>query len=265
MTTSSNNSDRGLPIQPRGADATGSNLADAVRAWIESPAAASRSGVEPRYFASTLNMLPGVTLPLRSMLVGGVGAQDRQLLISPVATHAEQAALGAGPLTLLAPSLLHHLQLQPAIERYRPVALWGPPGLAEKKPNLAPMLTFGRDPWPYDDLLSYVVVEGAPRRNEVVFFHRPSRTIYTADLFFNLQQPQGLLRSIPLRLMGVYRRFGVSKLWKRWVTDRAAFGRSLDQILAWDFDRVVMSHGDPLDEHAHDRCEIALRELALID
>jgi len=263
MTTPSNNSDRGLPIRPRG---TGSDLADAVRSWTEA-APPPRTSVEPapRCFESTLQMLPGVTLPLRSMLVGGTGSQDRQLLISPVATRDEQAALGTGPLTLVAPSLLHHLHLQTAIERYRPVTLWGPPGLAEKQPTLAPMLTFGRDPWPYDEQLSYVVVEGAPRRNEVVLFHRPSRTIYTADLFFNIQQPQGLLSSIPLRMMGVYRRFGASKLWKRWVTDRAAFGRSIDQILAWDFERVVMAHGDPLEDDAHDRCEIALRELALID
>lgn len=260
MPTTTNNSDRGLP-STRGPG----ELADAVRSWAESPAglAVSRAP-QARYFDSTMKMLPGVTLPLRSMLVTGATAQDRQLLISPVATSQEAAEIGPGPLSLIAPSLLHHVHLQTAIEHYRPVTLWGPPGLAEHRPSLAPMLVFGRDPWPYEDLLSYVVVEGAPRRNEVVFFHRPSKTVYTADLFFNVQHA-GLLSSLPLRMMGVYQRFGMAKLWKRWVTDREAFGRSIEQILQWDFDRVVMAHGEPLEHDAHDRCEIALRELALID
>ncbi|HEY0194712.1 MAG TPA: hypothetical protein VGC42_26550 [Kofleriaceae bacterium] len=205
-----------------------------------------------------------MTIPVRSMLVDET-ASGGQILISPVATRHEAAEVGTGPVTLVAPSLLHHVHMQEAIERYRPLTMWGPAGLAEKKPALAPMLTFDRDAWPYDDVLSYVVVEGAPRRNEVVFFHRPSKTIYTADLFFNIQQSEGLLSSIPLRLMGIYRRFGMPKMWKHWVVDRAAFGRSIDKILAWDFDRVVMAHGEPLDQDAHDRCEIALRELSLID
>jgi hypothetical protein len=127
------------------------------------------------------------------------------------------------------------------------------------------MRVFGVDAWPHRDLLEVVVIEGAPARNEVVFFHRASRTIYTADLFFNIAKPEGLLTSIACRVMGVHRRFAAAKAWKHWVTDRAAFTRSIEEILAWDFDRIVMSHGEPIDDHAHDRFEIALRELQLLD
>jgi hypothetical protein len=219
---------------------------------------ASRS----RYFDSTLKTLPGVTLPLRSMLITGKG---QQILVSPVGTSDEASAIGTEPLTLVAPSLLHHLHVPAAVERFRPVALWGPPGLPEKLPALGPIRVLGVDPWPHADQLEFVVIEGAPKRNEVVFFHRASRTIYTADLALNIREPAGFLTSLGLRLMGVYRRFGAAKLWRSWVTNRAAFTRSIEAVLAWDFDRIVVAHGEVLESNAREQLEISLRELGLLE
>jgi hypothetical protein len=159
---------------------------------------------------------------------------------------------------------LHHRHLEATIARYRPVALWGPPGLAARCPELGPIHVLGVDPWPHDDQLAFVVVEGAPRRNEVVFFHKPSRTIYTADLFFNIREPEGFLTPLSFRVMGIYRRFATAKMWRRWITDRAAFARSIEKILAWDFDRIVVAHGDAVDQNARILFEAALRELDLI-
>jgi len=229
----------------------------------DNSALSSRATVSSRtyYFDSKLNLLPGVVLPLRSMLIA---ANDRQILVSPVATSEEAAQIGTPPVTLVAPSLLHHLHLEAAIARYRPVALWGPPGLAEKRSELGPVHAFGVDPWPHDDQLGFVVIEGAPKRNEVVFFHRPSRTIYTADLFFNIREPEGFLTPLTFRVMGIHRRFAAAKMWRRWVTDRAAFARSIDKILAWNFDRIVVAHGEPVDQGARVLFEVALRELDLL-
>lgn len=213
------------------------------------------------YFDSKLKLLPGVTIPLRAMMVGN---GERQILISPVGTPAEAAEVEAAPLTVVAPSLLHHLHLETAIERYRPVALWGPPGLAEQHPDLGPVHVLGEDPWPHADQLAFVIVEGAPKRNEVVFFHKASKTIYTADLFFNIREPEGFLTPLTFRLMGIYRRFGAAKMWRHWVTDKAAFQRSIDQILAWDFEQIAVAHGDLVSQNARGQFLAALRELGLI-
>jgi hypothetical protein len=213
------------------------------------------------YFDSKLKLLPGVTIPLRAMMVGN---GERQILISPVGTAAEASEVEGAPLTVVAPSLLHHLHLETAIERYRPVALWGPPGLAEKHPDLGPVHVLGEDPWPHADQLEFVIVEGAPKRNEVVFFHRASKTIYTADLFFNIQEPEGFLTPLTFRLMGIYRRFGAAKMWRHWVTDKPAFQRSIDQILAWDFERIVVAHGEIVTQNARQLFVDSLRELGLI-
>jgi hypothetical protein len=65
---------------------------------------------------------------------------------------------------------------------------------------------------------------------------------------------------LPLRSILV-----AASMWKHWVTDRTAFSRSSEQILAWDFDRIVMAHGTPIEDHARERFEVALRELDLIE
>lgn len=218
-------------------------------------------GSRTYYFDSTLTLFPGVTIPLRSMLVE---ARDHQFLISPVGTGEEAAQIGAPPLTLIAPSLRHHRHLPAAIARYRPVELWGPPGLAEHRPGLGRVYMFGVDAWPYAGELEFVLVGGAPRRNEVVFFHRITRTIYTADLFCNLRDPEGVLAPLAFRMMGIHRRFAAARMWRRWVTDRAAFARSIDEILAWDFDRIVVAHGDVVDDDARGQFCAALRERQLI-
>jgi len=213
------------------------------------------------YLDSTLKLFPGVTIPLRAMMVAN---GERQILISPIGTSEEADQVDATPLTVVAPSLLHHLHLEAAIERYRPVALWGPPGLVEAHPDLGPAHVFGVDPWPHADQLEVEVVAGAPKRNEVVFFHKASRTIYTADLAFNIREPHGFLTPLTFRLMGIYRRFAVAKPWRRWVTDRAAFARSIDRILAWDFERIVVAHGDAVEHNARAQLIAALREVELL-
>lgn len=210
-----------------------------------------------RYFDSELAMLPGVKVPLRSMLVND---GSEKILISPVATSEEHAAIGEDLTTLVVPDLLHHKYLADAIHRYQPATLWAPPGFTDKVPDFAPVRVFGMDTWPHYNALDYVLLEGAPRKNEVVFFHRTSRTLYAADLFFNIREPKGWLTPVTFRMMGVYKRFAVAKIMKRWIKDPAAFRRSIAKMLEWDFERIVVAHGEPVDRDARELAVRALRE-----
>lgn len=212
----------------------------------------------PEYFESSLHVVPGVHVPLRSMFV-----PLRGILISPVGTEMERAVMPQVR-TLVAPSLLHHLHLATAKELAPHAELWGPPGLEDKLEGLGPVKTFGRDVWPYDAELAVEVIEGAPKRNEVVFLHRPTRTLYTADLVFNVHSPSGLLAPLAYRAMGIHDRFAVSRMWRHWVSDRAAFDRSIARVLAWDFDRVAMAHGDIVTSGGRQALIDALRERDLL-
>jgi hypothetical protein len=214
-----------------------------------------------RYFESAMHLVPGATLPLRSMLVASA---REAILISPVGTAEESDAVGSALTTLVAPSLLHHKYLLKAADGLSLREIWTPPGLLQKRPELMEAKVFGVDPWPHGDVLPFVVVEGAPRRNEVVLFHPPTRTIYTADLVLDVLEPEGVLAPLALRAMGVYKRLGMARLWKHWVTDLAAFRRSIEQILAWDFERIAVAHGAIVETHGKQKLFAALRERGLM-
>ena len=87
------------------------------------------------------------------------------------------------------------------------------------------------------------IVRGMPRLNEVAFLHRPSRTLIVTDLVFNLGPEMPFLSRVLLKLNDCDCKFAVSRLLKTTIKDRAAVRKSIDHILSWDFDRIVVSHG----------------------
>jgi hypothetical protein len=228
---------------------------------IREPMSASAPIANIRFFTSELRIIPGVVIPLHSMLVE---TPTKAILVSPVGTPAEMAACEGKHVILVEPSLLHHKRLAKAIQVLEPNELWGPDGFAEKLPEFKDARVFGRDPWPHDDALSFTVIEGAPKRNEVVFFHQPSRTLYTADLAFSIMEPKGLIAPLALRAMGIYKRFAVAKMWKGWVKDKAAFQTSIDRVMAWPFERIAVAHGDIVEGNARQKLFAALRERELV-
>jgi hypothetical protein len=80
--------------------------------------------------------------------------------------------------------------------------------------------------------------------NEVVFFHRPSATLIASDLAFNIRSSSPPLTRLFFRLGGTFGRLSPSLLERLLVRDRTAFRRSLERILEWPFERVVVAHGD---------------------
>lgn len=202
----------------------------------------------------------GVQLPIQMTVVrlpsSGI------LLHSPVpiddALAVELAAIGP-VMQVVAPNLLHHVHLAPCLRRYPAARLYAPEGLARKRPDLpiAGVLA-GDPPAAWAEVLEQRLIEGAPRLNEVVFHHRPSGTLITTDLVFNVQAPRGWATRLALRSFGTLGQLGQSRLWHWWYAqDRAAVRASLARILEWDFERVLMAHGDPIETDARRRLRAA--------
>jgi len=85
------------------------------------------------------------------------------------------------------------------------------------------------------------------RLPEVVLFHRPSRTLVVTDLCFNIHRSSSRVARWFFRANGMWQRFGPSRMIRQLVSDRAAFERSLDHVLRWDFERIVPGHGDVIE------------------
>jgi hypothetical protein len=155
-----------------------------------------------------------------------------------------------GPVrAIVAPNQLHHLFLADWAAAFPGARLFGAPGVAAKQPGLRFEAELGDVPpplWAAD--LDQHLVRGAPSMNEVAFLHRATRTLLLADLAFNVRRSDSLFTRAFMRLNGAWGRFGPSRLMRHVVTrDRDALRASLERILAWDFDRVVVTHGDVLE------------------
>jgi len=83
------------------------------------------------------------------------------------------------------------------------------------------------------------------RLAEVALFHRPSRSLVITDLCFNIQRSPHRVARAFFRANGMWQRFGPSRIIRALaVSSRAELRASLEQLLAWDFDRILPGHGD---------------------
>jgi hypothetical protein len=195
-----------------------------------------------------LRLLPGLDIGTRMAVVrlpgGGV------VLHSPVAADeaTREAVEAIGPVRAIAcPNKVHH-RCAAGWKRIAPDArLLAAPGLPAKRRDLAFDGLLGDDPDPaWGDALATVHVRGIPILEEVAFLHPASRTLLLTDLAFRPTpgSPRGLRRWA--RITRVRGGFGPNAVVRRAVRDRAALRRSLDRVLAWDFDRVTVTHGEVL-------------------
>lgn len=155
-----------------------------------------------------------------------------------------------GPVrALIAPNLLHHLFLAESASAFPRALVFAAPGLREKlgATRIDQVLAEAPPPlWAND--LDQLVVRGAPGLNEVVFLHRASRTLICGDLCFNVRNSSSAFTRVFMRLNSAYGRFGPSRLFRYTVLkDAREMRASIDRILEWDFERVVVAHGEVLE------------------
>ncbi|MFP2932279.1 DUF4336 domain-containing protein, partial [Pyxidicoccus sp. 3LG] len=167
---------------------------------------------------------------------------------SPVRFNPEaRAAVEAlGPVRfLVAPNLMHHLNLQDWAAAYPDAKVAAPAGLRKKRPDLRIDLELGDAPdagWA--GAIDQVLVRGMPKLDEYLFFHRPSRTLLVTDVAFNVHRTGSWFTRTYLKLCRAWQRLAPTLIFRAILKDRAAARASLDKALAWNPERVVVCHGD---------------------
>jgi len=172
----------------------------------------------------------------------------RLLLHSPIAASPElvREVTRLGPVAyLVAPNRFHHLFVGQWQQACPEASVFVAPGLEQKRSDLkiSGVLTDTPEPG-WADTLDQVLLGGFPLANEVVFFHRPSATLIATDLAFNIGSSSPWLTRLVFRVGGAYGRLAPTLLERLFVRDRTAFRHSLESILEWPFDRVVVAHGE---------------------
>jgi hypothetical protein len=149
---------------------------------------------------------------------------------------------------VVAPNRVHHLHAGEVVQCYPEARLWIGPGLERKRPDLKFVAILDDEaPAEWRGQVDQTFFRGRPYENEVVFLHRASRTLIMCDLAFNFGATTALPTRVLMTLIRSYGHFGPSTLDPLLIRDRPAARRSLERILAWDFDRVVVAHGDVLE------------------
>lgn len=182
-------------------------------------------------------------------------------------------ALGGTIKYIAALDIEHHIHLTPWKEAFPDAEIIAPEGLWEKRQSTQVYkdakfehVITKENPHPkiseeFDAEFEMEYVYGHPSK-ELVFFHKPSRTLIEADLLFNLPAreqysktpdgPSGILTKIANTFMSaqppatLHKRFA----WYFLASDKQAFIKSIKRIDQWDFNRLIPCHGDVVESGA---------------
>jgi hypothetical protein len=151
-----------------------------------------------------------------------------------------------GPVqALVAPNAMHHLYLTQNVQAFPQVTVYISPALPAKLKGSFPYEILSDDPpalWRNE--FAQHLVGGMPKLQEVAFVHQASRTLILTDLAFHIRHSDSWFTRLFMRLNGAYGHFGPSRIFRTLVKDRVAFRSSLDHLQGWDFDRIIVTHGD---------------------
>jgi hypothetical protein len=163
---------------------------------------------------------------------------------------------------IVAPSTVHHLFVASAQQAFPAARTYAIEGLRTKRRDLRFDEVLGDEPPPLWAGQMEQVFIGNRVMREVDFLHRASRTLVAVDLVENFRDhtpgTNAVLRGL-IRLLGMWGKPRPAPELRWFTRDRRAARRALDRLLAWDFDRAIIAHGELLDREPHEAIREAWR------
>jgi Domain of unknown function (DUF4336) len=235
----------------------------AVRVCVES-VEQMLSEFGPRIYSADGPTVPFFGFPYPTRMAVVQLSEGRLWVWSPVALTDELVkeveALGRVRY-IVSPNKLHHLFLGEWAARWPAARLHAPPGLARRKPKLSfhAELDDLPDPaWAAD--IDQAIFRGSFVMEEVVFFHRASRTAIVGDLI--QRHPESAasgLKGLVMRLDGlVGARGSAPREWRATFLQRRRARAARDKVLGWSAERLLIAHGDCVRSGAADVLAAAL-------
>jgi hypothetical protein len=172
-----------------------------------------------------------------------------------------QALADLGKVRFVVPaSRFHgHLFMDQYREAYPQVELFAAPGLEKRRRDLSFQGVLGNDADPrWSKDIDQVLFPGSRFLSEIEFLHRPSGSLILGDLCMNLGPDRPLLSRAFMRLDGVYRQFAMPRTIRLTVRNKSAARLSVERMLEWEFDRVVVGHGEVVESGGREALAEAL-------
>lgn len=155
-----------------------------------------------------------------------------------------------GPVAaLIAPGNFHHMHLNQARAAYPDAKVYACPGVESKLggESIDGILS-DETPDLWAGEIDQIAVQGSAIIREVAFFHRTSKTLILTDLIENFTDAtlgvNWVLKFWMKWVFGMWDRPKPAPEYRMgWVSTKAARA-SLKAMLAWDFERIVIAHGE---------------------
>lgn len=205
-----------------------------------------------------LRMPGGAILPNRSTIVR---LRERSLVVispPPLVSPDDTLAIDAiGDVRyVVIPNSFHYVYAAAFLARYPRAALLTAAAVAARVPDLPAGQELDPKALPeaWKSELELAVLGPVHGISETVFFHCATRTLILTDLAFHMTRFDRSFDRIAWRLSGVPRAFGPSRtarqLLLRDVREAAPF---LERVAKWPFERIVVAHGDVVEDDAQAR------------
>jgi hypothetical protein len=163
---------------------------------------------------------------------------------------------------IVAPGSLHHMHVAEAQRRFPEAQTYLCPGVERRAPNLRFDWILGpRSPAAWSDTIDQVLILGNTNVCEVAMLHKPSRTLLLVDSIENYtdrtEDVSWQLKVLWKLVLRMWNKPGPAPEYRFGWKDKAAARASLEAILQWDFDRIVLSHGDNITQDAKEKARQA--------
>ncbi|QQA42125.1 DUF4336 domain-containing protein [Pelagovum pacificum] len=215
----------------------------------------------------------GFSLPFTTRMVVAPLSGGGLWVWSPIAPTEQLLAEVArlGPVRhIISPNAIHYAHIPAWAEAFPEANVWASPGVRERAKSQGITVRFSDDlgerpPGTWAETLDQTIFEGSRLLREVVFFHRESRTLIVADLIENFELPRvrgRWLRTL-MRIGGVTDPDGQMPrdLRLSYLGRRKAARASLERLLDWAPERLILAHGRCYEHDATDELRRAFRWL----
>ena len=159
---------------------------------------------------------------------------------------------------IIAPGSYHHLFVADFQKKYPNAETFLCPGLERKRPDIKFEWVLGNKPdHRWEDDIDQVLVQGTKHIWEVAFFHKSSRTLILVDLLENIGDDYRHEAGLLLRFWwkGIFRMWNNPKAAPEYQMgwgNREIVKISLNKILGWDARRVIIAHGENIEDHVRE-------------
>lgn len=146
---------------------------------------------------------------------------------------------------IIAPNNFHYLYISEWSRNYPEAKVLVAPGLPKRIKSMQQYTVISKDSMSeLNDQFTWLLFDALPVLNEIILFHKTSRTLLITDLVFNIHKTNWSLLGIYIRFSGTFKKLGLTYLLKFMVKNKSNARVSVNKILSWDFEKIVMAHGN---------------------